>query len=615
MSSQPAEPMTSRSRVPLAIGIVVLSIVLPVGLIGWSVASALQDKPMILGRPSNVFKIYQGGVKHDELWFSETRLKGGTVALPLFDCRIKRLDLQTGAEHDTGLVVPNDFALSLRLGERLYVFTSALIYEAVGTSLVKLASSLPRSATVNSSLFLHDDHLTTVRETDDGGICLAHLIDGQWKDGRPIVLPGQDLVWHDDQQRLRQVLLPRTSPRLAPTGRAVGLSLQVVQQEQQYHLMLTNHNDFAAYRTGFEFADEVSDGASALAPENAPREVSGWEPIGPPTTANDRWMQMTGSHDGLLFISWGSPQHIVRRTSDGHWKELTISGGKYVQANWIMSDPSQSTTYFVKENQTWSSAEVGRIEGDTVQPIHLVVPGCEVEYLGRWRRILAAVLFAWLLHVVVLIGGAAWLTRGTVRADFEFGIQRVTLAPLWRRTFATAIDVVLLLVMLCLLWQLCFLGSVLEWAPSGDRQLAQSLLDVEQQLFSGRGGGGFPGALFGSPIGWLVQGLKSAPEFLGVVVVAMFAFCGAKVYLEGRFGITPGKWLLGLRTVRTTLRPCGVGRAIVRNVLYCFDIPFLLTPLPAVLSLMLSEHRQTLGDRAADTLVIRAGSICDAKSS
>ncbi|MEK6259833.1 MAG: RDD family protein [Planctomycetota bacterium] len=613
MSSQPAERMTSRYRPALAIGIVVLSIVLPAGLIGWSVASALQDKP-ILGRPSNVFKIYQGGVKHGELWFSESRLKGNP-ALSLFDSRIKRLDLQTGVEHDTGLVVPNDFAYSIWFGERLYVLTSARIYEVAGTSLVEIGRMLPRSATVNSSLFLHDDHLTTVRETDDGGICLAHLIDGQWKDGRPIVLPGQDRVWHDDQQRDRQVLLPLTSQRLTPTGRAVGLTLQVVQLDQQHHVMLTSDSGFAAYRTGFEFADEVSDGASALAPQNAPREVSGWEPIGPHTTANDRWMQMTGSHDGLLFVSWGSPQRIVRRTSDGHWKELTFSDAKYAQTNWVMSDPSQSTTYFVKENQTWSSAEVGRIEGDTVQPIHLVVPGCEVEYLGRWRRVLVAVLFAWLLHVAVLIGGAAWLTRGTARADFEFGIQRVTLAPLWRRTFATAIDAVLLLVMLCLLWQFYFLGLGLEWAPGGDRQLAESLLDVEQQLFSGRGGGGFPGVLFGSPIGWLVQALKSAPEFLQVVVVAMLALCGAKVYLEGRCGITPGKWLLGLRTVRTTLHPCGVGRAIVRNVLYCFDIPFLLTPLPAAMSLMFSDHRQRLGDRAADTLVIRAGSICDAKSS
>ena len=58
------------------------------------------------------------------------------------------------------------------------------------------------------------------------------------------------------------------------------------------------------------------------------------------------------------------------------------------------------------------------------------------------------------------------------------------------------------------------------------------------------------------------------------------------------------------------LRPCGISRVIVRNVLYCFDLPLLLTPLPAVLSLMLSEYRQTLNDRAADTLVIRAGSIC-----
>ncbi len=609
MSSHSAESTTSRHRVALAIGIVVLSIALPTGLIGWSVAAALRDKP-ILGRPSNVFKIYQGAVKDGELWFSETRMRG-TAALPLFDCRIKRLDLQTGAERDTGLMVPNDDAYSIRLGEKLYVLTSARIYEVVGTSLVEIARLLPRGAPVNSSLFLHDDHLTTVRETDDGGICLTHLIDGQWKDGRLIVLPGPDRVWRDDQQRQRQVLLPLASQQLAPKGRAASQFLHVVRQEQQYHLMLTNHNGFAAYRTGFEFADEASDGASALAPENAPREVSGWEPIGPLTTTNDRWNQMTGSHDGLLFISWGSPQRIVRRTSEGHWKELTVSDGKSAQANWIMSDPSQSTVYFIKENQLWSSAEVGRIEGDIVQPIHLVAPGCEVEYLGRWRRVLTGALLAWLLHVVVLVGGAEWLTRGAVPPEYGFGNQRATLAPLWRRAIATGADAALLATAVVCFER--FLVVVIGIQRSGRDELARAhdLFAVEQALY---------GVFSGTPLAGRGPGTRSAItsplnsslDVFALFIALLLVICIAKVFFEGRYGITPGKWMLGLRTVRATLRPCGFARALVRNLLYYVDLPLLLTPLPAAISLMFSDHCQRLGDRVADTIVVRAGSVREA---
>ena len=80
------------------------------------------------------------------------------------------------------------------------------------------------------------------------------------------------------------------------------------------------------------------------------------------------------------------------------------------------------------------------------------------------------------------------------------------------------------------------------------------------------------------------------------------------VVVEGAYGVTPGKWLCGLRTKRTTLRPCGFARAILRDVLLCIDVPFLLTPIPAVLSCAGTSHRQRLGDRVADTVVVETRS-------
>jgi hypothetical protein len=72
------------------------------------------------------------------------------------------------------------------------------------------------------------------------------------------------------------------------------------------------------------------------------------------------------------------------------------------------------------------------------------------------------------------------------------------------------------------------------------------------------------------------------------------------------------KWLLGLDTVRTTLRPCGFARALVRNLIYYFDLPFLASPLLGPVSIMFSDQCQRLGDRLADTIVVRAGTIrCD----
>ena len=64
--------------------------------------------------------------------------------------------------------------------------------------------------------------------------------------------------------------------------------------------------------------------------------------------------------------------------------------------------------------------------------------------------------------------------------------------------------------------------------------------------------------------------------------------------------------------MRTTLRPCGIARTLVSNVVYYVDLPLLLTPLPAAIRLMFSDHRQRLGDRVADTIVVRAGSVREA---
>jgi uncharacterized RDD family membrane protein YckC len=73
-------------------------------------------------------------------------------------------------------------------------------------------------------------------------------------------------------------------------------------------------------------------------------------------------------------------------------------------------------------------------------------------------------------------------------------------------------------------------------------------------------------------------------------------------YFEGRFGKTPGKWLLGIRVLGTDLRPCGFGRAILRNLLTFVDGFFNF--LVGALLVALTENWQRLGDLAARTIVV-----------
>jgi uncharacterized RDD family membrane protein YckC len=93
--------------------------------------------------------------------------------------------------------------------------------------------------------------------------------------------------------------------------------------------------------------------------------------------------------------------------------------------------------------------------------------------------------------------------------------------------------------------------------------------------------------------------------FLGLVAAAFV--CGLLVlvaysYFEGRFGKTPGKWLLGIRVLGTDLRPCGFGRAILRNLLTFVDGFFNF--LVGALLVALTENWQRLGDLAARTIVV-----------
>jgi uncharacterized RDD family membrane protein YckC len=92
------------------------------------------------------------------------------------------------------------------------------------------------------------------------------------------------------------------------------------------------------------------------------------------------------------------------------------------------------------------------------------------------------------------------------------------------------------------------------------------------------------------------------------LVAASFAWLGAMflVYagLEGRWGATPGKYALGIRTVGTDLRPCGFVRALVRNLLTVVDGFFYF--LVGLIVIALTENWQRIGDLAARTIVIRA---------
>jgi uncharacterized RDD family membrane protein YckC len=73
--------------------------------------------------------------------------------------------------------------------------------------------------------------------------------------------------------------------------------------------------------------------------------------------------------------------------------------------------------------------------------------------------------------------------------------------------------------------------------------------------------------------------------------------------LEGFFGATAGKMLLGLRVVQLDGSPITWREAVVRNLLRPIDEIVLY--LVGAIAIWASPRKQRLGDRAADTVVVR----------
>jgi uncharacterized RDD family membrane protein YckC len=172
-----------------------------------------------------------------------------------------------------------------------------------------------------------------------------------------------------------------------------------------------------------------------------------------------------------------------------------------------------------------------------------------------------------LLSLILALLLTAQMRRHRVQ-DYVFAGARRTFASLWQRAMAQLVDLVPFMA-----------GFLLPMAS-----MWRVFSDPENLLESGPS---FPFWFFG---------LFIASLLWGVLVLAAYS------YFEGRWGKTPGKWLLGIRVLGTDLRPCGFGRAFLRNLLTFVDGFFSF--LVGALLVALTENWQRLGDLAARTIVV-----------
>ena len=601
-------PTLDVRRIAAVVGIFVvvsLSLVLPSVIVAGAISSALS------GKPFGEFILNKGPVRDGELWHLSAPMSANTQFLAIEEFQLHRLDLKTGIDRDTGIVVP--FCARTFVKDVLFLNTDDGIYEVVDKTVKRVADSPEKSAKFTKP-FAYNDQLTMVRGTDDGACRLIHLVDGHWIDGRKVLFPGAGRFWYWDDERDRLVLLPRTSKeppsanpeqlRLLNSG---FFGLTVVQRGQQTHVFLPDDNTFSAYRNGFEFADEAAE-ASAMAPANSVADVSGWEPIQSAESHHERYHydQMACDQLGPLFSKGGivndeAPNYYyTRRSPEGDFKPMKATGhNDWVRAYFLCADPSSSDAYIIDCRPfDWGRFTIRQIQGNVIHPAHVNLPGFGNKYLSRWKHLLGGFILAWLVHLAIIVGGTAWFTHNLPQATSS---SVASFASVWRRFLALAVDLVPVIIVIMLIG-----FAQMNWPQPTTEEVCNRLYNYERQL-SG----------IDVSMSWSSLKLhwKSLAEtffpvvadkwtFFIVVLISTTLLLLTRIILEGRYGLTPGKWLLGIRTVSSTGRPCGIAASLLRTILYWIDLSCLVTPIPAAISIMLSPSRQRLGDRMADTVVI-----------
>jgi uncharacterized RDD family membrane protein YckC len=89
------------------------------------------------------------------------------------------------------------------------------------------------------------------------------------------------------------------------------------------------------------------------------------------------------------------------------------------------------------------------------------------------------------------------------------------------------------------------------------------------------------------------------------LLIEFLAGVGIFWIMQGLTGKTPGKAAMGIQVVNAEGKPPGVGRAIVRSILYIVDgFPIYILPLVGFIVAMVSERNQRVGDMVANTFVV-----------
>lgn len=504
-----------------------------------------------------------------ELIFPECEMSSkGAILQSGAALSLRAVELKTGASRAIALPTAIQLQYIVSDGKRLWLVAMGQILEFDGTAFRTIQPDRKLGTPV-SRPFVYQGNLADVDQDRQGHFHVFALIEDQWQDQGRIALPGPSRQWILDATTGDTVLAPRDSS-LSIGGFPLACQVHVVEHLDEYQMFQFDQTvkPSLSVRAGIEFIRQPmnDDPVSALVTENEVAEATGWSLL---EIEFSRGFSNVGKiGDALLLCNdkdiWKlSP---VRETP-GKLEFQRFLPVELEKNEYLKLVPSSATDdMHILACPILDDIKVLHLQNGQLKKLPYTIAGVG-RPIQRWMlTTLFQVLVVLVTGTLVLIFLAGRLSRVST---YTFGHETVTLASITKRSLARSVD----LILLC--GPLVIHAVWLVWNTS-----FETLVNSLDESF----GSGLtllrPAALW-LALGWLA---------LAVMIC--------------RWGTTPGKWLFGLRVVRTSLRPCRILTSVLRELLFWIDTSQLLSAIPGIVCMMGTQNRQRIGDLIAGTLVL-----------
>ncbi len=496
---------------------------------------------------------------------------------------------ETGTKTESVVTLPTQLYFVRSYGDRLFFVSNPDSFEFVDGEPQPSDYRSPHFDPELNGCFSTNGELALIENTHHPFFFICQFQNGSWN-RFAILLPDLDQTWPFGKTHLN--FKNATNLSCVQHGNVIHLFLKVdgrLLHHQGLDLQPEATSRIAPGRQAPFVIDPTEMTVSALMPSNDITAIAGWSLVGvapedraASTDSRTRVQEgfLIDGHPAALIVDEsrkGYPVGDLYRMNDGIWSQMGSIEFPFGTTEFRTLTTADSQKAYILASSSMGGGTFYCVDGEGIRLTRTDPPNFDQTIAAIRQHVMPPNVG---LMMGIPVGLFVWLIMWMFKKpDYEFGIQSVKLASLGRRGLARLIDLALILsTTLGLGW---FLTRGFDWLT-----LQEALnLHLDHPTF------------------------QSAVR-IGVLLGIWMTFAALSfIVMQGRNGLTPGKWICGLRTLRTTLRPCGFARSLARELMMCVDTCNFLLWTPGIVSIALTKDRQRLGDLIAETVVVQRRSL------